>query len=150
MARYNTVLSSTTVSTSVGTGSPSSGLFTEIPAGASAGITITLATPASYAGTAQTFYNASSNTVTLSTPTGIFTSTASTNFTLSSGDLVVLQNDGTNYIPAVSSGGHVTLTGATITSGQVTNAPANSTDITNKSYVDNATKVSAFGMYYGS
>ena len=130
MARYNTV--STTGSIAQGSiiSSPYSGLLTTITTGSG---TTTLPNPVLYAGSTQTFYNATVAAVTIQTPSGVFngpgTGSAST-LSLPVGAVITLVSDGTNYIAQDWLGGpasHTTITASgTITAqSTVTFNPSN-------------------------
>lgn len=106
MARYNTVnsASSTTGATSFST--PAQGLLTTFTG--TAPYTVTLASPVLYTGLAQSFYNNTSGTITLSTPSG---SILGPGFTSAATQAVpqyatyTLTSDGTNYVITNNEGG---------------------------------------------
>ena len=153
MARYNTAVANTTLSSSASVSAPQQGLFTKLTG--SVTYTVTLPSPILYPGITQTYYNAASVALTLTTPSGVFTSNSTANYLLAAGNIIVLISDGTNYIPIISSGDSVTLNtvaSGTIqtTTGQITTTPSNNTDIANKAYVDSKTRVSAISLYYAS
>ena len=130
MARYNTVISSATASTTAAFTSPGSGAFTKLTGTT---YTVTIGDPVLFSGQSQTFYNAASGTITLSFSTGgggVFTGpggSGSTNQTMPTGTTVTVYSDGTNWVLVGGSGGgpltattgsfssDVTLTGATPT-----------------------------------
>ena len=56
MARYNTVLSATTTTTTAAVDTPSAGIFTKFTG--TAPYTVTIGDPTMYSGGSQTFYNA--------------------------------------------------------------------------------------------
>jgi hypothetical protein len=90
--------------------------------------TVTLPNPVLYLGLTQTFYNATSGVITITTPQGNIVgprgSAAATTFGVVSGSVIALASDGTNYILVESLGGPVIGTTAafsgitTITSTQ--------------------------------
>jgi hypothetical protein len=73
MARYNTSLASATITGATSISSPIQGAFTAFTG--TGGYTVTLPAPVLFPGSNQTFYNATNGTVTISTPSGIFTGT---------------------------------------------------------------------------
>ena len=99
MARYNSSSGSTTINGTATIASPFQGAFTNLTG--TAPYTVTLPNPVSFPGTNQTFYNVTSGTVTLSTPSGIFSGTGasgtSTN-TIFAGNVLSVTSDGTNYV----------------------------------------------------
>ena len=107
MARYNTVapVGSQTAAGTLAT--PNSGLLTTFTG--TAPYTVTIANPVLYAGATQTFFNKTSGTVTISTPSGVFsgpafTSNAST-FPIPTITVVQILSDGTNYVVVDQNGG---------------------------------------------
>ena len=147
MARYNSALTSNTITGTATIGSPYSGAFTEFTG--TAPYTVTLPTPVAFPGVTQTFYNATSGTVTLSTPSGNFVGTGSTGATtipIYSGNVVSIVSDGSNYVVISEDGspliattgsfsGNVTINGGSatlsVTSSVVTMAPTASSTIDN-------------------
>jgi len=128
MARYNTVLSSTTTTTTASVDSPTQGIFTKFTG--TAPYTVTIGDPVLFNGSSQTFYNATSGTITLSFSTvglGKFVGpgipgNASTQ-TMASGTTLVCYSDGTNWAVIVNVGG--ALSGTTLSaSSTVTLSPA--------------------------
>jgi len=116
MARYNTVLTTATTTTTATIGSPTSGQTTTLTG--TAPYTVTLASPVLFAGQTQTFYNATGGTVTLSTPSGSIRGpgfTAAATQTIPNGAVYQLTADGTDYIIVGNEGGNLSATGATIT-----------------------------------
>ena len=113
MARYNTVISSATASTTAAFTSPGSGAFTTLTG---TSYTVTIGDPTLFAGQSQTFYNAASGTITLSFTTaggGVFRgpgSSGSTSQTLSTGTTITLFSDGTNWVTLGAGGGPITAT----------------------------------------
>lgn len=127
MARYNTSSGSTTINGTATISSPTQGAFTNLTG--TAPYTVTLPNPILFPGSNQTFYNATSGTITLSTPGGVFSGTGasgtSTN-TIFTGNVLSVTSDGTNYIvisedgsPLIATTGSfssdVTITGASAT-----------------------------------
>jgi hypothetical protein len=108
MARYNSVITSTSVSAGTTFITPGQGSFTEITA---SGVTLQLANPALYSGSSQTFYNASGGAGTLSTTTNggniSLPSGTTTSLTISALAATTLVSDGTNWIATASLGGPV-------------------------------------------
>lgn len=147
MPRYNTSLASASVSGSTTIGSPYNGAFIELTG--TAPYTVTLPNPTLYPGSNQTFYNASSGTITLTTPSGIFTGTGgsgNSNVLCYMGNVVSVTSDGTNYIVISEDGsalvattgtfsGDVSLSGAgasvSISPNIVTMSPAGGGNINN-------------------
>ena len=111
MARYNTSLASATITGSTVISTPNSGAFTALTG--TAPYTVTLPSPSFFPGTNQTFYNATSGTVTLSTPSGSFNGTGgSSASTLSvyAGNVVSVTSDNTNYVVISEDGSAMTAT----------------------------------------
>jgi len=93
--------------------SPTQGLFTELTG--TAPYTITIPDPTIYRINPLTYYNATSGTITLTTPSGIFTGpggSGSASQSLVSASTLVIQSDGTNYIIAGWPGGPVVTSGS--------------------------------------
>jgi hypothetical protein len=116
MARYNTIIPSTSASTGITLGSPTSGVFTEITG--SGGITVTIPDPTLYSGSTQVFYNASSGNVTLSSSNASNTfkgpgSSGTNSQVLPSLTNMIVWSDGTNWITFGNSGGALTATSGT-------------------------------------
>lgn len=111
MARYNSTESATIV-TGAGTQvAPAAGLFTQLTG--TAPYTLTIANPTLFTGTTQTFFNATSGTVTLSSPSGVFKGPAGSNTasqTVVTGGTLILASDGTNYVVVLGSGGPISGT----------------------------------------
>ena len=113
MARYNTVISSATASTTAAFTSPGSGAFTKLTG---TSYTVTIGDPVLFSGQSQTFYNAASGTITLSFTTsggGTFVGpggSGSTSQTLSTGTTITLFSDGTNWVTLGAGGGPITAT----------------------------------------
>ena len=123
MARYNSVNSTGSVTQGSSIASPASGLLTTITTGSG---TTNLPNPVLYAGSVQTFYNATVAAITLSTPSGNITGpgTGGTQtISLPAGSVITLTSDGTNYIAQAWQGGPIAPTSITA-SGTIT---ANST-----------------------
>jgi len=99
MPRYNTSLANNSITGSTTISSPFQGAFTQLTG--TAPYTVILPSPVAFPGSNQTFYNATSGTVTLSTPSGTFTGTGGTGTSTVScfaGNVVSVTSDGTNYI----------------------------------------------------
>jgi hypothetical protein len=113
MARYNTVISSATASTTAAFTSPGSGAFTKLTGTT---YTVTIGDPVLFSGQSQTFYNAASGTITLSFTTsggGTFVGpggSGTTSQTLSTGTTITLFSDGTNWVTLGAGGGPITAT----------------------------------------
>ena len=113
MARYNTVTS--TQSTTGGTTftSPAQGLLTTFTG--TAPYTVNLATPVLYTGLAQSFFNNTSGTITLATPSGNIRGpgfTTGTSQTVPQYATYTLTSDGVDYVITNNEGGpHVATTG---------------------------------------
>jgi hypothetical protein len=119
MARYNSVNSTGSIAQGGTVSSPYSGLLTTITTGSG---TTNLPNPVLYAGSSQTFYNATVAAITLLTPSGVFTgpATGSANtLTLPAGSIITLVSDGTNYIAQDWLGGPASHTSITA-SGTIT------------------------------
>ena len=112
MARYNTVLPTTTTTTTATVASPNAGLLTKFTG--TAPYTVTIASPIFYSGQAQTFYNATSGTITISTPAGTFIgpgSSGTTTQSISTGTTLTIYSDGANWITSGGGGALVATTG---------------------------------------
>ena len=101
MARYNTVISSASASTTAAFTSPASGAFTKFTGSS---YSVTIGDPVLFAGQAQTFYNAASGTITLSfTSSGAGTfvgpgASGTTSQTLTTGTTISIYSDGANWV----------------------------------------------------
>jgi len=127
MARYNSSSGSTTINGTATIASPFQGAFTNLSGAAP--YTVTLPNPGLFPGSNQTFYNATSGTVTLSTPSGVFSGTGASGTGTNSiftGNVLSVTSDGTNYVvisedgsPLIATTGSfssdVTITGASAT-----------------------------------
>ena len=130
MARYNSVSTTGSIAQGGTISTPYSGLLTTITTGSG---TTNLPNPVLYAGSTQTFYNATVAAITLSTPSGVFNgpATGGTNtISLPVGAVITVVSDGTNYIAQDWLGGpasHTTITASgTITAqSTVTFNPSN-------------------------
>ena len=124
MARYNSVITSTSVSAGTTFTTPGQGSFTEITA---SGVTIQLPNPALYSGSSQSFYNASGGAGTLSTTTNggniSLPSGNATSITLPTLGATTVVSDGANWIAISSLGGAVFASTLSAT-GIVTLSPA--------------------------
>jgi hypothetical protein len=117
MARYNTVVPSTTTTTTATVSAPAGGLFTKITG--SSTYDVTIGDPILYSGQFQTFYNANSQSINLkftTTGPGVFvgpTASGTTTQVLTTGAVVSCYSDGTNWVLALEGGGPIT--GSTLT-----------------------------------
>jgi hypothetical protein len=114
MARYNTVLTTATTTTTATIGSPTSGQTTTLTG--TAPYTVTLSSPVLFAGQTQTFINSTGGTVTLSTPTGNIRGpgfTAAATQTIPNGAVYQLTADGTDYVIVGNEGGSLSATTGT-------------------------------------
>jgi hypothetical protein len=145
MARFNTALTSASISGTATIGSPGAGAFTEFTG--TAPYTVTVPNPQLYPGVNQQFYNATSGVVTLSTPSGNFNGTGGTGtgtVSVYAGNVVSITSDGTNYIVISEDGsalvattgafsGNVTMNGSgatvSITPSTLTVAPTGASTI---------------------
>jgi hypothetical protein len=128
MARYNTVLSSTTTTTTASVDTPSAGIFTKFTG--TAPYTVTIGDPVLYSGSSQTFFNATSGIVTLSFSTigsGKFVGPGipgnATTQAMAANATLVCYSDGTNWAIVVNVGGPLSGTTLSATS-TVTLSPA--------------------------
>lgn len=99
MARYNTVASVGSVTTTGTLTTPNQGLFTTLTG--SAPYTVTLANPVLYTGATQTFYNSTSGVVTLSTPSGAFNGPGAggaATIQMPANTVMQVISDGVNYV----------------------------------------------------
>jgi len=108
MARYNTVISSASASTTAAFASPASGAFTKFTGSS---YSVTIGDPVLFAGQPQTFYNAASGTITLtftSSGAGTFVGpggSGTTSQALTTGTTITVYSDGTNWVLSGGSGG---------------------------------------------
>jgi len=126
MARYNTVYQTTSVTGSQTLNAATQGLTTTITG--AAGVTITVPSPVLYVGYTQTYYNATSGSITLSTPSGLFTGPASSgtaNQSVPSQSTMTITADGTNYVVANIEGGVLVATTGTFSSTVTMNGATN-------------------------
>jgi hypothetical protein len=125
MARYNSATLIQTISAAATINSPLEGSTVKFTG--STQYTVNLPAPALYIGIPFTFYNANTQTVTLSTPSGSFVSaggsSASTQTLLTTATTVVA-SDGNNYVVLSAIGGPVSASTLTASS-TVTLSPAN-------------------------
>jgi hypothetical protein len=132
MARYNTILTSQSASTTAAVNTPSQGQFYELTG--SGGYVVTIADPTLYNGQSQTFYNASSGSVTLQSSNGsnLFKGPGGSNsnsYTLQTIAMVTFYSDGQYWI--VGQLGGSSLTAASLAmSGDITTT-ATSTNLLN-------------------
>lgn len=125
MARYNTVVSSTSTSAASATiASPSSGAFTEFTSSTNA---VTIGDPALFAGSAQTFFNNTAGTVTLTSGgSGQFIGpggSSSSTFSMATGTVLTVISDGAYWVVNGPGIGPHAVTSLTA-SGAVTLNPA--------------------------
>ncbi len=122
MARYNTVASVGSLNTTTALSTPSQGLFTTFTG--SAPYTVTVANPVLYSGISQTFYNSTSGTITLSTPSGSFIgpSASGATFAMPTGTTVTLTSDGSSYVVTAENGGVLVATSGTFSGTLTANA----------------------------
>ena len=116
MARYNTVIQTSTLATGQSVGTPAQGLYTQFTGPGA--FTVQLASPVTYLGSSQTFYNATSGaagTVTLSTTTnggyiqGPGQGATATTYGLVAGATCTIYSDGINYQIVSLNGGNTTV-----------------------------------------
>lgn len=147
MARFNSSLSSNTITGASTIGSPFNGAFTQFTG--TAPYTVTLPSPGLYPGINQTYYNNTSGIITLSAPSGTFSGSGgpgASTVSISANNVISLVSDGTNYIvisedgsPLLATTGsfssNVTMNGGSatvsITPSVVTMAPTASSTIDN-------------------
>lgn len=132
MARFNTVTPAASVA-AVTTTLPSAGLFTTLTG--SSGYVVTLASPATFTGVTQTFYNTTGGNVIISAPAGVTISgpglTAALTQNIPDKAVLAFISDGSNYILANNEGGQLVGTTGTFSStltaqGAVNMNPSNS------------------------
>jgi len=158
MARYNSALASNSISGATTIGSPYNGAFTEFTG--TAPYTVVLPVPSLYPGTNQTFYNATSGQVTLSSPSGSFNGTggnASSTLIVYAGNVVSVTSDGTNYIVISEDGSALVATSGTFSgtltvqaSGGVSIAPSSAGTIDNVAIGATARSSGAFNTLTSS
>lgn len=116
MARYNTSFASGTVTTTSTVTTPSEGTLTKFTGSS---YTVTIPNPTIFNGITQSFYNAASGTITLSSPSGIFIgpgSSGTSSQTMVTNSSLRLGSDGTNYIILSEEGGPLVATTGTFSS----------------------------------
>ncbi len=131
MARYNTITPTTSTTGAASISAPAQGLVTTFTG--SAPYTVTLASPVLYIGVQQSFYNATSGTVTISTPSGQIKGpgfTAATSQAVPTTSTYTVVSDGTDYIIINNEGGPQystsgTFTGTLTAQSTVAMSPAN-------------------------
>jgi len=117
MARYNTVVSSTSTTTTASLLTPAAGLFTKFTG--TAPYTVTIGDPVPYAGQQQVFYNGTNGDVTVTfTPVsgGVFigpASSGSTSQIIPTLTSLTIYSDGTNWVTAFDGGGPLVATTGT-------------------------------------
>ena len=120
MARFNTALTSASITGTATIGSPNAGSFTNLTG--TAPYTVTVPNPQLHPGVNQVFYNATSGTVTLTTPSGNFNGTGgngTASISVFAGNVVSITSDGTHYIVISEDGSALTATTGSF-SGNVT------------------------------
>jgi hypothetical protein len=130
MARYNTVSATTTTTTTSTFATPSQGLLTTLTG--TAPYTVTLASPVSFIGIPQTFFNNTGGTVTLASPSGNVKGpgfTAASSQTIPNQATYTLTSDGTDYVIVNNEGGPQVMQAVTA-SGLITAAGGISTTAT--------------------
>jgi len=120
MARFNTALTSASISGTATIGSPNAGSFTNLTG--TAPYTVTVPDPRLHPGVNQVFYNATSGTVTLTTPSGNFNGTGgngTASMSVFAGNVVSITSDGAHYVVISEDGSALTATTGAF-SGNVT------------------------------
>jgi hypothetical protein len=111
MARYNSVIPTTTTTTTSTIAAPRAGEFTKFTG---TSYTVTIGDPALYPGETQSFFNAASGTITLAASgSGVFSgpgSTGTANQTMVTGSRLTIYSDGTNWITTFEGGTPLTAT----------------------------------------
>lgn len=144
MARYNTVVSSTSTTTTASLLTPNAGLFTKFTG--TGPYTVTIGDPVQYAGQQQVFYNATGQDISITfTPTvgGVFIGPASSGTTtqvVPTLTSITIYSDGTNWVTAFDGGGPLVATTGTFNNTvSLTGTSQTFTINTNKFTVDHAT-----------
>lgn len=117
MARYNSVAPVTAVTTTATIATPTAGTITSLTG--TAPYTVTLASPVLYTGITQTFYNSTSGTITLTSPSGNLKGpgfSAGASQTIPSGATYSIISDGTDYVINNNEGGPQVMTTVTVSS----------------------------------
>jgi hypothetical protein len=117
MARFNTAVPLTSVSTGATVPSPTYGTLTSLTG--TAPYTVILASPVTFQGIPQSFYNATSGTITLSSPSGNIKGpgfTSATSQTMPTGATYTIISDGTDYVINNNEGGPQAATTMTVSS----------------------------------
>ena len=128
MARYNTVISATTTTTTSNVTSPSQGLFTNFTG--TAPYTVTIGDPVLYSGSTQTFYNSTSGVISITFSTtggGTFKgpgSSGTTTQAIPTLSMLSIFSDGVNWVIGQLGGGALLATSGSFSS-TVTMSPAN-------------------------
>lgn len=115
MARYNSVNTTGTTTTTGAFVTPDQGLFTTLTG--SPGYTVTLADPDRSIGQAQTFYNSTAGNITIAAPSGVikgpgFTQAATQ--IIPSNSTYTITSDGDNFILTNNEGGPQAATSLTV------------------------------------
>lgn len=125
MARYNTSLTTSSIAATGTVSTPAAGILTKFTGTTYA---VTIPDPTIFKGVTQSFYNAASGSITLTSPSGTFTgpggSAASTQVLVTNSSLT-LGSDGTNYVIISEEGGP--LVGTTGTFSDTLTANGNMT-----------------------
>jgi hypothetical protein len=125
MARYNTSLTTSSIAATGTVSTPAAGILTKFTGTTYA---VTIPDPTIFKGVTQSFYNAASGSITLTSPSGTFTgpggSAASTQVMITNSSLT-LGSDGTNYVILSEEGGP--LVGTTGTFSDTLTANGNMT-----------------------
>jgi hypothetical protein len=152
MARYNSVLSSTSLSAGSTTAltTPIAGQFTEFT-GTTYGVTI--GDPALYSGQSQTFYNAASGVITLTSGgSGQFKGPGASNastINLPTTSTLTLYSDGANWITAFDGGGPLVATTG-VFSGDITNSNASANLLNSPTTINAFTGATSSTIGYNS
>jgi len=144
MARYNTVVSSTSTTTTASLLTPNAGLFTKFTG--TGPYTVTIGDPVQYAGQQQVFYNATGQDISITfTPSvgGVFIGPASSGTTtqvVPTLTSITIYSDGTNWVTAFDGGGPLVATTGSFNAAVSMTASTGTFAInSNKFTVDHAT-----------
>lgn len=152
MARYNSVLSSTSLSAGSTTAltTPIAGQFTEFT-GTTYGVTI--GDPALFSGQSQTFYNAATGVITLTSGgSGQFKGPGSSNastINLPATSTLTVYSDGQNWITAFDGGGPLVATTGAF-SGDITNSNASANLLNSPTTINAFTAATSTTLGYNS
>lgn len=120
MARYITTNPTQSAGGGTTITSPTQGIFTGLSG--TAPYTVTVPDPSIYRIAPLTYYNSTSGTLTLTTPSGIFTgpsASGSASLSLVSASTLTIQSDGTNYVVTAWPGGPLVTLGNVTYGGDV-------------------------------